>query len=544
MFSLGKRRLLISCLLAFGLTPGHAQNPGTPGGQYRTAGTVVSSADGHPLARARITLSDVRNSGKPLSVLSAEDGSFAFSGLAAGKFSLQGAKRGYPVHGYEQHDSYWSAIVTGAGVDTEHLVLRLVPDAYIYGKVLDENGDPVRHATVRLYRVAHEEGSGRILPNRQAITDDLGAFEIGPDTAGTYFLMTQGEPWYAVHAPTRFPESPNALPAQVDPALDAAYPPTYYNDTTDPESATPIQVRGGERVQVEIHLAPVHSVHLLVHVPEGNFPQLQQSGLGTESSGVQANAQQVAPGLWELSGVAEGKYKLSINGISGQMQIDNIVAASQAQEIDASAPETAATVNVAAEVIGENGLPPQLTIGLRVPGGMLRSWDTADSKGIAHLNDVPAGRYEVVGWTNTRGLYSVSRVAVSGGELSGRTVTVGAGATVDAAVIFIRGQATVEGTVVRKGKPLAGAMVVLVPTNADERTDLFRRDQSDLDGTFSVRGVVPGNYTLVAIEDGWDLQWSRPEVINRYLSAGQPIEIPQGSTSIVKANRPVQAQSK
>jgi hypothetical protein len=479
-----------------------------------------------------------------LSVFSGDDGTFAFPRLAAGKYSLQGAKRGYPIHGYEQHDSYWSAIVTGAGIDTEHLVLRLVPDAYISGKVLDENGDPVRRATVKLYRIAHEEGSGRIYPSRQAVTDDLGAFELGPDPVGTYFVMAQAEPWYAVHAPTRSSDNPNSIPQQVDSALDAAYLPTYYNDTTDAEGATPIQVRGGERVQIDIHVAPVHSAHLLVHVTEGSFPQLLQAGLDADSSGVQANVQQVTPGVWELSGVPEGKYKLLLNGGAGQMQTSDVIATSQAQEIDAPAPESLSTVNIAAEVIGENGLPPELALGLRVPEGRLRSWETVDSKGVAHLKNVPAGRYEVMGWTNTHGVYSVSRVAVSGGELSGRTITVGAGANVDAAAIFIRGQATVEGTVVSNGKPLAGAMVVLVPEKPEEHEDMFRRDQSDLDGTFSVRGVVPGNYTLVAIDDGWDLEWSRQEVISRYLKAGQAIHIPPGGTSTVKAGGPVQAQPK
>lgn len=541
MFSFGKARLLIACL-SLVLTPSlPAQNPGAPAGTYRIAGDVVSSTDGHPLARARVTLSDVKNARKPLSVLSAEDGSFAFSGLAAGKYSLQGAKRGYPIHGYEQHDFYWSAIVTGAGLDTEHLMLRLVPDAYIVGKVLDENGDPVRGASVRLYRIAKEEGSGRIYPGRMGVTDDLGAFELGPNAPGTYFVSAQGDPWYAVHPPSGAPTAPNTMPQQVDTALDVAYPLTYYNDTTDPEAATPIQIRGGEHVPIEIHLAPVHSLHLLVHVPEGSFPQLQQSGLGDESNGVQAKAQAISPGLWDLSGVPEGKYKLLIGG-NGTMQTSDVVASGQAQEIDASAPQSTSTVNIAAEVIGEHGLPPELTIGLRVPGGALRSWGAVDSKGVAHLKNVPAGRYNVVGWTNTRGQYSISRVALSGGELIGQTITVDAGATVDAAVILIRGQATVDGTVMRNGKPLAGAMVVLVPNKPEDHADLFRRDQSDLDGTFSVGGVVPGNYTLVAIENGWDLDWSRPEVIAPYLKHGEPIHIPEGASSTVKAPGPVEAQ--
>src|ERR1700727_394766 len=81
------------------------------------------------------------------------------------------------------------------------------------------------------------------------------------------------------------------------------------------------------------------------------------------------------------------------------------------------------------------------------------------------------------------------------------------------------------GTVTRAGKGFAGAMVVLVPNNPEVDHDLFRRDQSDLDGSFLLRGVVPGSYTLLAIENGWDLDWSQPLVIAAYLKHGRRIPV-------------------
>jgi len=37
-------------------------------------------------------------------------------------------------------------------------------------------------------------------------------------------------------------------------------------------------------------------------------------------------------------------------------------------------------------------------------------------------------------------------------------------------------------------KPVAGIMVALVPDDPEMHIELFRRDQSDFDGTFLVRG--------------------------------------------------------
>jgi hypothetical protein len=68
-------------------------------------------------------------------------------------------------------------------------------------------------------------------------------------------------------------------------------------------------------------------------------------------------------------------------------------------------------------------------------------------------------------------------------------------------------------------------MVVLVPKVPVVNRDLFRRDQSDLDGTFVLPGVIPGMYTIIAIENGWDLDWSQSGVIAAYLKRGRTIEV-------------------
>jgi hypothetical protein len=68
-------------------------------------------------------------------------------------------------------------------------------------------------------------------------------------------------------------------------------------------------------------------------------------------------------------------------------------------------------------------------------------------------------------------------------------------------------------------------MVVLVPKDLDGDRDLYRRDQSDLDGTFVLHGVVPGSYTVLAIENGWDFDWAEPAVIGAYAQHGERIQV-------------------
>jgi len=450
--------------------------------------------------------------------------------LAAGKYSLQGDKRGFLAGFYDQHEQFWTAIVTGAGIDTENLILRLPPAAYITGKVLDESGDPVRRATVNLYRINHNEGVGRIVGVRAVTTDDLGAYELGPQTPGTYFVSASAIPWYAMHASTSGANR-STPPGHVDSGLDVAYPVTYYGDVTDADSTTPIELRGGDRFQADIHLNPVQALHLYFHAANDpqrgvQFPQLVRPGLGGDEGMVQSDIQSVSPGLWEITGIPAGRYSMRIPGAGGnQSEIRQVDITNDGQELDTSGAETLGVVNVSARVPGENPFPPQLAVGLRLPHENIKAWQMFDAKGEAHLQQVASGRYEVVVWSFGKA-YSIAQISSSDAEIAGHSMNVPPGGTVSASLTLMTGMGNVTGLAKHAGSAVAGAMVVLVPKDPTLSPDLFRRDQTDLDGSFQLNSVVPGSYTILAIQDGWDLDWSQPASIAPYMKQGQTVEIP------------------
>lgn len=147
-----------------------------------------------------------------------------------------------------------------------------------------------------------------------------------------------------------------------------------------------------------------------------------------------------------------------------------------------------------------------------------------DSKGEAELQQIAVGKYEVVVWGPGKS-YSVARMSAQGAEVSGHAVSVAAGSSPSLSLFVVTGNTDIQGTVVKAGKGFAGAMVVLVPKTPEVDRDLFRRDQSDLDGSFLLHAVIPGDYTLLAIENGWDLDWSQPGVIAAYLKQGRKIAV-------------------
>jgi hypothetical protein len=102
----------------------------------------------------------------------------------------------------------------------------------------------------------------------------------------------------------------------------------------------------------------------------------------------------------------------------------------------------------------------------------------------------------------------------------------------------------IEGFAHKGEKGAPGIMVVLVPKDLAAFPALARRDQSDSDGSFALRDVAPGQYTVVAIENGWDLDWERPEVISHYLPGRVPITVTESSGKLVRLSQAVQVQSR
>src|SRR5260370_16443884 len=216
--------LLHSCALLHAQSPPPDRNA-TPNAKFKIAGTIVSSLSGTPVGKVRVAVFEPWNAADVMWMITSENGRFEFDGLKPGKFSLQGAKRGFIRAAYEQHEQFSTAIVTGAGFDTENLVLRLTPLALLGGKVIDESGDPVRNARVMLYVENHQAGMNRITPANNGSTDDQGSYEFAALAPGNYYLAVPARPWYPVH-PVSFPPAGACVsPPRVDHSLSLRVPP-------------------------------------------------------------------------------------------------------------------------------------------------------------------------------------------------------------------------------------------------------------------------------------------------------------------------------
>jgi hypothetical protein len=507
-------------------------------GPYTISGTVVSANTGELLPRTRVFIVDTKNRSHVQSMITKDDGKFAFH-VPAGKFSLQAIHRGFILAAYDQHEEFSTAIVTGTDVDSEHLNFKLVPQAMISGTVYDESGEPQQQAIVSVYHQDRSRGISRVTLIRRVMTDDLGAYEIPRLDAGAYFLSASAEPWYAVHPPTTRED----LPAVVDPALDVAYPPLYYADANEPDEATPIPLRGGDHQTIDLHLSPVPALHIVYRADPNNLrigvPQLFRHGFDSEEFPV-GSAHRTSGGVIELSGIPAGSYSVRLPTPEGAMGASEDIDLEQnAQELSGEGKPNSSDLKFTVKV-ASGPLPSQLRIGLQTQSGRFVRAGNMQADGTTELPQVESGTYKVL-VQGSGGMLAVEQIQNVEHVSQGSFLTVSEDSPREITLLTVAGKADVEGQVVHAGKGFAGAMVVLVPDDPDAHHELFRRDQSDLDGTFRLQNIVPGKYTILAIQDGWDLDWARPAVIASYGKHGQKITV-GGET--LHLEEPIELQSK
>ncbi|HZP24721.1 MAG TPA: carboxypeptidase regulatory-like domain-containing protein [Terriglobales bacterium] len=528
---------------------------------FRLAGVVVNAATGQPMASASVAIARLaRGASRDISqsVVTGPDGHFAFSALAQGKYSLVGRARGFGFQAFERHDQYSTAIAVGSGLDSEHLVFRLQPDASLDGVVTDENNDPVQYAMVRLFYAKSRDGGQRGGPIQSTQTDDQGHYRLGHLEPGVYYLAVSARPWYAqnVRAPSyteyykQFTGGPGAAAqnTQDDATLDVTYPLTFYPDATDSADALPLQLAPGAHETANMVLRAVPSLHLRIHSGEGAqkpsmehmaFPRVSQRIFDGYLDSVFNAPESSAPGVVEIAGLAPGHYVIEVPASSSA----NEKASSRAwyREIDLAgdadinANDNPGFAAVGGSILFENAaVPTGASIELMNPetGESFRS--SINSRGGFEFpaDSVRPGRY-LVALESARDFY-VKRLVATGGKMAGRALEVGPSANVRLAAIAAAGEGQVDGTALHDDVAFSGAMIVLVPQDAADNAPLFRRDQSDSDGTFTLPNIVPGQYTVIALANGWDLDWSSPAVLQPYLKRGAVVQVPPGGKLQVK----------
>lgn len=520
---------------------------------YPVSGVVLDSTSGQPLPRFAITLTSDKG-GAGQTVPSGAQGQFSFPAVPPGKYILSGSGPGYRAQGLNQHDSYFTGVAVGPKLDATNIVFRMQQDASIRGQVVDEQNEPVRNATAQLFRIDEVDGMRRPVSVTNDGTNDQGFYRFAHLRPGTYYVALSARPWYAQYQPQsaerRTVHGDRYQPPQLDAdtatrvqqeetELNVTYPLTFYPDADDSSQASAITLHPGERFTADVVMRAVPALHLKIHYDQtrhGPGPTIMQrvfDGLTIPVFASQGYG--FGQGIFEFAGLAPGHYTLELqgggadkSGRSGWYRDVDVYG-----DIDITASESPGMANVTGLVTYEEGsLPTRET-----PYIELRNVETGDSwtdrisdKGLFGLkdNELRPGTYQAVLYGAPE--WILTRIVAQNAKVQGTQITLTAGASAKLACTATRVSTNLTGTVMRDDKPIPGAMVLLVPDDGTRDQQRYRRDESDSDGTFSLRQVLPGRYTAVAILNGWNLEWGDPAVLMPYLAKGEKVVITADKT--------------
>jgi protocatechuate 3,4-dioxygenase beta subunit len=556
--------------------------------RYEITGVVINSVDGNPVVRCHLTpsLSGSSLTGRgrfgnrqfpaPAGSFDCDArGHFSVTVPSAGAWVLTASARGFVSQAYDEHQSFSSAIVLSAEAPTKDIEFRLSPEASIVGVVLDEAGEPVRNAQVALQSVPRPTPGGpQMVGNMRggggARTDDRGMYELPNLSPGEYRVSVRAQPWYAANAQAGRGNDSDG--ASLDPSLDFAYPATWFPGVSDPGLAETIVLHAGDTRQADFHLVPIPSIHMRILAPPRvsngpntppvpTFPIIQQVNSGGGGPNfVQISTRFDQQGQVEVGGLTPGLYQIRLAGPNQEGHVALVeVNANSARTIDLSGPSRdMARITLRLDGLADSDPNPsagrnggvQVTLidtdthrgsfssnGNEGGGPALGRRDQRDPSADRIL-EVPPGRYEVV--LQGRPNIFLTGLTAKGAEAVGRYVTVGAGDST-LTVHVASGRASLSGVATLDGKPSVGAMVLLVPITIEDRNSItvLRQDQTNTDGSFDLANIIPGQYILVAIDHGWQINWGDSSTLRRYLMQGAPVDLK--SSAIVKQNITAQA---
>jgi hypothetical protein len=508
-------------------------------GRLRISGKVVNAATGEPVIEAKVTVEEAGGRGSGRSVYSDDSGQFLFDPVPPGKYRLTAAARGFPSQAFEQHGAYFTAIAVGPRLMSEDLVFRLQPAAAITGRVTDDFGEPVREGQVLLFEEILDNGRWRTIgPNKHSL-DSLGSFRFGNLHRGRYFLALSAKPWYAAGEGSMA----SCSAEEGEPLLDVAYPFEYYSGAAEAAAASPIVLQPGDQFPVTftLHALPAVSLRVQLSSTEGGFSyrgvRLSRLLLGGYEQPVETPQREFSsrrglpPEAVEFSGLAPGRYLLHAEAAGARL----------AEEIEVVADTEVRVQDVPAQVAvsgfvkwEEAEAPPSSAmIGLAERGAGRAMYAAIEAGGhFEFAQRVRPGRYDV--FLSGAAGFALGSVSATGAKADGQMVQIGDSGPVLLNIGATRPAGRIDGIAVEDERPLSGAMVLLAPQRPDAGADSYALEQSDSDGTFALENILPGDYTLVAIKDGWGLEWTDPAALRPYLTRGQKIRIRAGSRHSVR----------
>jgi uncharacterized protein (DUF2141 family) len=480
-------------------------------------GSVVNSVTGEPVARARITIS-VGDYGYSASTDSA--GNWTLANMACAPGQIQVTRTGFLQNMSTRGPAaLFRQINLTSGSPVHGLRNELVPQSVAWGKVVDDQGDPVQNVTIMALTVHIVEGRARMQQTGGInSTNDLGEYRISGLPRGKYIFCAHGTQPFG--------------PQGAVPGLQMIPADTCYPGPVEGGSASAMDLPAGREAKVDFTITDVPAAHVrgtITGLPEGRGPGLRIVRRGVEfGSNLPGNVRdgkfdfRVPPGAYTLAGdyFENGARLIARVPVDvGTSDTDNIVVHF----------EPGFTVKGIVHVISPGGrtLASQFGISLRssdpmIGGGQMR-WD-ADHANFT-INDLTPGTYRLE--ASPPPPFYVRSATLAGHDILNSEIPISqAAGPID---IQLRDDGgSIEGDVTDANGQALPANVLLL------RGSIRVANIVNQTGHFRFQNLAPDNYTVCDFDDLNNVAYADVDWMRRNGGGCQALTVTAGQNQQIK----------
>ncbi len=456
---------MIRCLLLLAAAA-HAQT---------VQGTAVNKVTHKPVAGALIELTSIPEEGDPdiYRGRTDETGHFRFDQVVPGHYRATADAKGFVRMQFESRGPRITVERSPAPLE---ITIPMTPAAVISGRVIDQDGDPIRYASVEAVRYGYAGGKKKLERVGNVRTDDRGEYRMFGLVPGKYYVR-----------------------AMLRAGPVSEYLPTYFPGTGDVAQAALVEAPpGGETRSVDLLLHPARAYSISGKVIDGRTGQAAKSVYvsANTADGYSGGGPQT-DGSFEIHNLMPGKYVLFSQEFSnGSPRIAR-------QSVELGSADLTGVQLTLVDLLEVSGV---IRIGGEVPGDSAKmqvslegedfdSGVAVSAQGAFHFPRVRPDIYRLA-WTFPKGYY-VKSIKMGDRLLPDDRVDL-TGPVAPLVVQLATDGGRVQGTVRNAaGEPVSGAVVTLT---AEPSYD-FWSATSDDKGQFEIRDIAPGNYKLLAFED-------------------------------------------
>jgi hypothetical protein len=508
-----------------------------PQAQGVIEGRVTDAGSRVFLAGADILLyKDVRRD-TPLLVTTGADGRYRAEDLDPGRYRIIAQRNGYVPQKYGERSKNRDGILVslGRGQTVSDIDFRLSAAAVITGRVLGDANEPQVGATVALLSLHYARGQKQFTVDKVAQTNDRGEYRLFGVRPDRYYIVAV--------APDRYGNV--RLPRDAPP--EQRYGISFYPNVLDAAKASTVSLQAGTELNgADIFLMRYRTFHVtgrIMGVERGAQDSVVHLQSQISGAAINVGGQEVATdarGVFDLSGVLPGQYLISASfsvrgtGFRCRQQVE-------LQDSDVNSlvliPSSGTTIQGRIQSPDpRNGGLQSITVELQPAFGGSAAFSNANVQADgSFLTYVSSDTYNIEFLGLPQDSY-VESIRVLDQDATDRVIDLSrfSGNWTRMEVALNPNGGRLDGTVENdKHEPVSGSTVLLIPEISHRKQFyLFRSTTTDQSGRFTIRGIVPGDYKLLAWEDVETGAWEDPEFLKDFEDRSETVTVrPNGQES-------------